>query len=152
MSPWPSVLAECHDSGGAVNLEQASDESEVQTLLPQLNGMMQLLRIKGPPLSAGHTPTTRQHRWHARAKGFKIRIQLLTSWNFPIRSGRLPFYGLPWGFHYCSWHCDQLQSFQLDLSESQHYWAMPRGNRLTLAFIFAIHSLALSSFQPEQPN
>jgi hypothetical protein len=70
-----------------VNLEQASDESEVQTLLPQLNGMMQLLRIKGPPLSAGHTPTTRQHRWHARAKGFKIRIQLLTSWNFPIRSG-----------------------------------------------------------------
>jgi hypothetical protein len=42
-----------------VNLEQASDESEVQTLLPQLNGMMQLLRIKGPPQGGGHTPTTR---------------------------------------------------------------------------------------------
>jgi hypothetical protein len=73
MSPWPSVLAECHDSGGAVNLEQASDESEVQTLLPQINGMMQLLRNKGPPLSAGHTPTIRQQRWHAREKGLKLK-------------------------------------------------------------------------------
>jgi hypothetical protein len=72
MSPWPSELAECNDSGGAVNLEQASDESEVQTLLPQINGMMQLLRIKGPPQGGGHTPKTRQHRWHAREKGLKL--------------------------------------------------------------------------------
>jgi hypothetical protein len=76
MNPWPSVLAECHDSGKAVKLEQPSDESEMQTLLPHLNGMTQLLRIKGPPLGAGHTPTFRQHRWHARAKGSKIRIEL----------------------------------------------------------------------------
>jgi hypothetical protein len=45
-----------------VNLEQASDVPEVQTLLTQLHGLVQLLRIMGTPLGAGNTPTIRQRR------------------------------------------------------------------------------------------
>jgi len=63
--PNDSQLAECPDHGGVGSLKQASDVTEVQTLVPQLHGLLQLLRIKRPPLGAAHTPLIRQGRWPA---------------------------------------------------------------------------------------
>ena len=51
--------------GGEGRLEGSGDAAECAALMPEVHGLLQLLRIERPPLVAANTPSIRQGRWPA---------------------------------------------------------------------------------------
>jgi hypothetical protein len=62
--PWPGVG---HRPGQAADRhqQQPGDSPEGATLVPEVHGLLQVLRIERPPLCAAHAATIRQCRWPA---------------------------------------------------------------------------------------
>jgi hypothetical protein len=61
-SPQPQT-AESPGNGGERCLQQPGDVPEVEPLVAEIHGVLQLLRIERPPLGAANTPTIRQRGW-----------------------------------------------------------------------------------------
>jgi len=59
--------AEGPGDGRESGVEQPGDVAHVQALVPERNGVLQLLRIERPPLGAANTPSIRQRGHTARA-------------------------------------------------------------------------------------
>ena len=58
--------AEGPGDGGEGRLQQPGDVPQMQALMAEFHGVLQLLRIEGPPLDAANTPSIRQRGWTAR--------------------------------------------------------------------------------------
>ena len=59
--------AEGPGDGRERSVEQPGDVAQVQALVPELHGVLQLLRIERPPLGAANTPSIPQRGHTARA-------------------------------------------------------------------------------------
>ena len=57
--------AESTGDCGERGLQQPGDVAEVESLVPEINRLLELLRIERPPLSAAHAPSIRQRGWTA---------------------------------------------------------------------------------------
>ena len=60
-------LAEGPGDVGEGSLQQPGDVPEVQPLMAEIHGVLQLLRVERPPLAASNTPSIRQRGWTACA-------------------------------------------------------------------------------------
>ncbi len=51
--------------GGEWGPQEPGDVPEVQSLMAEIHGLLELLLIERPPLGAAHAPSTRQGGWTA---------------------------------------------------------------------------------------
>jgi len=61
-TPQPQK-AESPGNGGEGRLQQPGNATEVEPLVAEIHGVLQLLRIERPMLAAANTPTIRQRGW-----------------------------------------------------------------------------------------